>query len=54
MITNAIYYALGQCITNYGNPTDALFPLATKGLGGVWLFDGELEEDVENIKETLK
>ena len=49
MITNAIYYALGQCITNYGNPTDALFPLATKGLGGVWLFDGELEEDVENI-----
>ena len=49
MITNAIYYALGQCITNQQNPSDYIFPLATKALGGILLFDGELDEDVENI-----
>ena len=51
MVTNAIYYALGQCITNNRNPigSTAIFPLATKALGGLFVFDEELDEDEENI-----
>ena len=49
MITNAIYYLLGQVITNVKDPKDYVFPLSTLALGGIWLFDGELDEDAENI-----
>ncbi len=52
MLTNALAYRAGidsnDNIALYGNDM-SLMPLATKGLGGLFLFDGSLEESAENI-----
>ncbi len=41
---------LGDILNMKGyNPNDYLFPLATRGLGGLFLFDGALTEDVTNV-----
>jgi hypothetical protein len=49
LVTNAIRYAMN--IESAGNQRldDWIFPLATKALGGLLMFDGTLEEDAENI-----
>ena len=53
MVTNAISNVLGIA-ANVGysssyHLTDVLLPVATKGLGGLFLFDGTLEESEDNI-----
>lgn len=49
LVTNAIRYAMN--IESAGNQRldDWIFPIATKALGGILMFDGVLEEDAENI-----
>ena len=51
MLTNALAYRAGidsnDTLSLYSNE-NSLLPLATKGLGGLLLFDGTLTEDVGN------
>ncbi len=49
MVTDALKYVIGQCISNGANPSEAVFPICTKALGGLWLFDDKLTEDASNI-----
>lgn len=49
LITNATKYMLGNCLNMKANPTNLMLPLSTYGLGGIFLFDGPLEENPENI-----
>lgn len=51
MITNAIPCLLGLMMNMSKNDNFAknIFPLATKGLGGLFLFDGQLDEDPNNF-----
>lgn len=52
MITNAVAYRLGIDANDSlsANGSDySIMPLATKGLGGLFLFDGALTEDVNNV-----
>ncbi len=52
MLTNALAYRAGidsnDTIALYSNE-NSIMPLATKGLGGLLLFDGPLTEDAGNI-----
>ena len=52
MLTNALAYRAGldsnDTLSLFGNE-NSILPLATKGLGGLLLFDGPLAEDVGNI-----
>ena len=52
MLTNALAYRAGidsnDTIAIYSNE-NSIMPLATKGLGGLLLFDGPLTEDAGNI-----
>ncbi len=52
MVTNALGYLLGLA-ANVGakgvNHFDDLLPAATRALGGLFLFDGTLTEDVNNV-----
>ena len=52
MLTNAMAYRAGidsnDTIALYSN-ANSIMPLATKGLGGLLLFDGPLTEDAGNI-----
>ena len=52
MVTNTLGYLLGLAANAGGkgaNQFDDLLPVATKALGGLFLFDGALTEDVNNI-----
>ncbi|MGN8696979.1 hypothetical protein ACTNE3_07905 [Bacillota bacterium HCP3S3_F1_1] len=52
MVTNALGYLLGLAANAGGKGTnmfDDLLPAATKALGGLFLFDGTLTEDVNNV-----
>lgn len=49
LITKAIDNIINMEIAMNGTPNDNLLPIASKLLGGIMLFDGELEEDVNNI-----
>ena len=52
MLTNALAYRAGldsnDTLSLFGNE-NSILPLATKGLGGLLLFDGPLAEDAGNI-----
>ncbi len=48
LVTNAVQYALAFIGRAEKSPDEVLIPLAKKGLGGILLFDGTLEEDVNN------
>lgn len=54
MVTNALAYVLGLAAQDSTSAANAshiynVLPAATKALGGIFLFDGTLEESVENI-----
>jgi hypothetical protein len=49
MVTNALTYAMGHAASCGANLNDLMLPVAKRGLGGLFLFDGKLEENVENI-----
>ena len=52
MLTNALAYRAGiDANDNLGlySSEYSLMPLGTKGLGGLFLFDGPLTEDVGNV-----
>ena len=52
MVTNALGYMLGLAANVGGkgvNHFDDLLPAATRALGGLFLFDGTLTEDVNNV-----
>lgn len=49
MVTNALTYAMGHAASCGANLNGTMLPVATRGLGGLFLFDGTLEENVENI-----
>lgn len=49
LVTNALKYVL-NCESSCGHVLeDDVFPIATRGLGGILLFDGKLTEDVNNV-----
>lgn len=52
MVTNAIASVLGlaaNCSAYNSNEMNHILPLATRGLGGLFMFDGTLEEKEDNI-----
>jgi len=49
MITKALDYVIPALIASNKYPNDYLLPLQYNALGGLMLFDNELEEDPENI-----
>lgn len=49
MVTNALNYVIPNWIGSNNKPNDEIMPLATRALGGLMLFDGELTEDADNI-----
>ncbi|MBQ9328947.1 MAG: hypothetical protein IJ225_10525 [Solobacterium sp.] len=49
MITNALNYVIPAMIASNQTPNTGLLPLAYNALGGLMMFDGELEEDPDNI-----
>ena len=49
LVTNALRYLINIAATCNAAPDDQVFPIATRALGGIMLFDGALTEDVENI-----
>lgn len=49
MITDALNYVIPALIAKNAYPNDYLLPLAYNALGGLMLFDKELEEDAGNI-----
>ncbi len=49
MLTNAVKYMLGNCLNMRQNPYQLMLPLSTYGLGGIFLFDGRLTEDPDNV-----
>lgn len=49
LVTNAVQYALALSDRAGQDPHQYLTPLAKQGLGGILLFDGTLEEDVNNM-----
>lgn len=49
LVTNAIRYAMNIEAAGNQQLDSWIFPIATKALGGLLMFDGPLEEDVENI-----
>ena len=51
MVTNAVASLLGIAsnVSPYNNMMQNLIPIAKRALGGLFLFDGNLEEDPDNI-----
>lgn len=49
LITHAIDYIIDAEMSYNAAPNDYCLPVATKLLGGIMLFDDELDEDVDNI-----
>jgi hypothetical protein len=49
MVTNALTYAMGHAVSCGANLSDLMLPVAKRGLGGLFLFDGKLEENAENV-----
>lgn len=50
MVTNALTKLIGSYACSMGRNVDRIFlPLIEKGLGGIYLFDNTLTEDVNNI-----
>ena len=49
MVTNALTYAMGHAVSCGANLSDLMFPAAKRGLGGLFLFDGKLEENADNV-----
>lgn len=49
MITNALTYAIGHAVSCGANLNDLLLPVAKRGLGGLFLFDGKLDEKADNV-----
>lgn len=49
LITNALDRIIGIEMACNRNPNNRILPIATQALGGIMLFDEELEEDPENI-----
>ena len=51
MVTNAVASLLGIAsnVSPYNNMMQSLIPIAKRALGGLFLFDGNLEEDPDNI-----
>lgn len=49
LVTNALKYIM-NCESSCGHVLeDDVFPIATRGLGGILLFDGKLTEDANNV-----
>lgn len=50
LITNAVNYIMSMDVAAFNHqPNDYVLPIATRLLGGIMLFDGELEESADNI-----
>ena len=50
MVTNALTYAMGHAVSCGANLSDLMLPVCKRGLGGLFLFDGKLEENAENAR----
>lgn len=49
LVTNALRYLINIAAICNAAPDDYVFPIATKALGGIMLFDGNLTEDKNNV-----
>lgn len=49
LVTNALRYLINIAAICDAAPDDYVFPIATKALGGIMLFDGNLTEDKDNV-----
>ena len=49
LITNALDKIINMELAMNYTPNEHLLPIATKALGGLMLFDGQLTEEVDNI-----
>ena len=49
LVTNALRYMMNIVVACGGDLEEQVFPIATRALGGIILFDGPLDEDVKNV-----